>query len=64
MPRNFDINWKPTSPRTLVNGFAYRLCHNDDFQSLMAEIFNMYDVCNELVLEQNVSCSIQDWSIV
>ena len=27
MPIIFDVTWQPTIPRTLVNGFAYRLCH-------------------------------------
>ena len=61
MTRIFDITWQPTSPRTLVNGFAYRLFHIHAFQYFMEEIFYMYDVWDEPVLEQNVSCSIQTW---
>ena len=59
-----DVKQKPTSTRTLVNGFAYRMCHKYDFPYLMAELVHMYDVVNEPVPDQNVSYSIQNWSIV
>ena len=57
------VTRQPTSPRTLVNGFAYRLCHRYYYPSLMAELLHMYDVANETFLDQNVSCSVQNWSI-
>ena len=64
MPIIFDVTRQPTSSRTLVDGFAYRLCHRYDFPYLMAELFHMYDVWNEPVLEQNISISIQNWPII
>ena len=59
MPIIFDVTQQPTSPRNLENGFVYRFYHRYDFINLMIELFHMYDVANEPVLEQNVSCSIQ-----
>ena len=61
--KNFYVTRQPTSTRTLVNGFAYILCHRYYFPYLMAELFHMYDIANEPVLDHNVSCSIQNWSI-
>ena len=63
IPIFFDVTRQPTSPRTLVNGFAYILSHRYDFLSLVAALFHIYDVVNELVLDHNFSCSIQKWSI-
>ena len=60
----FNNTWQPTIPATLVNGFVYILCHRYDFPSLMTELVHIYDVWNENVLDQNVSCSVQNWSIV
>ena len=59
----FDVTRQSTCPRTLVNGFTYRLCYKYDFPYLMVELVHMYDVWNEPVLDQNISLSIQNWSI-
>ena len=48
----FGVTWQPTCPRTLVNGFAYILCHKYDFPYFMENIVYMYDVCNEPILDQ------------
>ena len=64
VPRFFDVTQQPTSPSTVLNGFACRLCHKYYFLFLMVELVHMYDVWNEPILDQNFSCSIQNCSIV
>ena len=58
--KNFNVTRQPTCHKTLMNAFAYRLCHIYNFPSLMEELVHMHDVWNKPVLNQNVSCSVQN----
>ena len=61
---NGDIIYYDCSSSVFLCTKTEEKYHKYDFPYLMAELFHMYDVWNEPVLNQNVSWSIQNWSII